>query len=273
MKSGRVRRLTSADSDEILRIVDLEGLDAVTLARELAAEDDYCWVGLDTPADGLCAVHRSMRWGDYLLLKGVFVDVPARGSGAALELAFALRDIARRRGYAGVVAWVEPHKPEAGLARMMRLQVTGPLIHRFEVPVPDGGPPVVAPSAGHGTLALDLPDPERSARLVDDLLNGGSPMVVRWVLDRHRLVLSGFPPRSVADLHVVTSAAGPLARAKGALFLELPLPAADITAALSLAKVKARRISRTPVRLGRLDFSTGHVGTIRDGRQNANDAA
>ncbi|MGX1853063.1 hypothetical protein [Streptomyces sp. NPDC055299] len=274
MKKGRVRRLRLVDADEILRIVDLEGLDAATLVRELAAEDDYLWMGLDTTAGGLGAVHRSMKWGDYLLLKGVFVEESMRGSGAALELAFALRDAARGNRFAGLAAWVEPHKPEAGLARMLRLRATGPLIHRFEVPVPDDGPSVALSDDGNGLLALDLPEPVGSAPLVDDLLSGGSPATVRWVIDRHRLVLSGFPPRSVADLHVLTSAAGPLARARGAGFLEFPVPAADLAAALSLAAVKARRLSRTPVRLGRLDFGAGHAGTDYDGRrQDANDAA
>lgn len=74
MKTGRVRRLTMSDTDDILRIVELEELNTVALTRELTAGDDYLWVGLDSPAGGLGAVHRSMRWGNHLLLKGVFVD-------------------------------------------------------------------------------------------------------------------------------------------------------------------------------------------------------
>lgn len=274
MKSGRVRRLALADADEVLRIVDLEGFDATTLVQELESEDDYLWMGLESTNGGLGAVHRSMRWGNHLLLKGVFVEQSMRGSGAALELAFALRDAARCNAYAGIAAWVEPHKPEGGLARMLRLQATGPFVHRFEVFLPGDGSAKAASGVGSGTLSLSLPDLERSAPLVADMLSGASPAAVRWVLDRHRLVLSGFPLCSVADLHVLTSAAGPVARARGAGSLEFPVPAADLSAALSLASVKARRLSRTPVLLGRLDFSANRADTARGGRrQDANDAA
>ncbi|MER8084362.1 hypothetical protein ACIO6T_19595 [Streptomyces sp. NPDC087532] len=274
MKTGRVRRLTTSDTDEILRIVELEELDTVALTRELAAGDDYLWMGLDSPAGGLGAIHRSMRWGDHLLLKGVFVDEPLRGSGAALELAFALRDAARNGGYAGLAAWVEPHKPEAGLAHMLRLRATGPMIHRFDVPVLGDGLAVATPAHSTGRLAMDLPDSVRPAPLVGDLLSGDSLTAVCWVLDRHRLVLSGFPPHSVSDLHLVISAAGPLARSQGASFVEFPIPAADMTAAFTLAALKARRLSRTPVRLGRLDFDTGRRATDRQARREAaHDAA
>ncbi|WEB42136.1 hypothetical protein MOV08_24690 [Streptomyces yunnanensis] len=273
MTTDRVRRLTPADTDEILRIIDLEELDAKTLARELAAGDDYLWLGLDTAEGRLGAVHRSMKWGELLLLKGVFVAESARGSGAALELAFALRDAARRGGYAGLAVWVEPHKPEAGLARMLRLRETGPLIHRFEVSVPADGPPISGPvpDAASGTLLPGSPEhgAYALAPLVVDLLSGGAPATVHWVLDRHRLVLSGFPLPSVVDLHRLITDVGPLAKAKGAAFIEFPVPAADIPSALSLAAIKARRLSRTPVRLGRLDF-----GTDRDaGRRDTDEAA
>ncbi|MFB7076431.1 hypothetical protein [Streptomyces sp. NPDC056308] len=267
MKTGRVRRLTLADADDILRIVKLEGLDSTTLARELVRADDYLWMGLDSPAGGLGAVHRSMRWGEYLLLKGVFVDEPLRGSGAALELAFALRDTARHGQYAGLVAWIEPHKPEAGLAHMLRLRATGPVIHRFDAPVPEDVPAVAVPAHSTGALTVDLPDSQRPTPLVDDLLSADSPKAVRWVLDRHRLVLSGFPPCSVSDLHLVLSTAGPLARAQGAGFVEFPVPASDLSAAFTLVALKARRLSRTPVRLGRLDFDTRHHATDRGGRR------
>jgi hypothetical protein len=269
METGQTRRLTPEDVDGILRIVTLEGLDAPTLTRELAGGGDYLWVGVDSPAGGLGAVHRSMKWGDYLLLKGVFVDTPLRGSGAALELAFALREAARNGGYAGLSAWVEPHKPEAALARMLRLRPTGPLVHRFEVPVPDDAASTLAPVRDCGLITMDLPEPTTLAPLVNDLLTDGSPMTVHWVHDRHRLVLSGFPPRTISDLDLVLSAMGPVARAMGARCLEFPVPAADLSAAFFLASVKARRLSRTPVRLGRLDFGALRQGTDRDGRRQA----
>lgn len=297
MTTGRVRRLTPADAEEILRIVTLEGLDPAVLERELT-DDDYLWMGLASPTGGLGAVHRAMRWGSRLLLKGVFVDASARGSGAALELGFAMRDHARDSGYAGVAAWVEPHKPEAGLARMLRLRTSGPLLHRFEIAVPDGDRPSHVPlsagraGAGPGqpggstvvrnrVLALPgrAPGPPLVADVVaDDEEHGPAHRAAgaehgpahraagaHWVLDRHRLVLSGFPGHSVADLGELVSAAAPLARAQGARFLEFPMPAADLSAALCLAAAKARRLSRTPVRLGLLRFTPDTVteGTAR----------
>ncbi|MGQ4487588.1 hypothetical protein ACN6LM_004795 [Streptomyces sp. SAS_281] len=269
METGRVRRLTPEDIDDILQIVELEGMDAPTLLRELVSEGDYLWMGLDLPAGGLGAVHRSMRWGNHLLLKGVFVDEPLRGSGAALELAFALRDAARNDGYAGIAAWVEPNKPEAALAHMLRLQSTGTLMHRFEIPAPNDGPCAIAPLASCGLITVELPEPAVPTPLVEDLLNNGLPAAVHWVHDRHRLVLSGFPPHSIGQLDLVLSAAGPVAQAKGTHWVEFPVPAADLPAAFSLAALKARRIGRTPVRLGRLDFGATHHAADRGARRNA----
>lgn len=275
MSSGRVRRLTPANTDEILGLVNLAALNRSTLVRELTAEDDYLWMGLVTPTEGLYAVHRSMRWGRHLLLKGIFVHEPSRGSGAALELAFALRDSARNAGYAGIVAWVEPHQREAGLARLLRLRQTGPLLHRFEIPLWDGdGQDSSVGDATHclansDTIVVDVPGKKQATPMLDDLLSVAEdprrppaygPVTVHWVLDRRRLVLSSFPYHSIADLPELTSAMKTLARAQGASALEIPLPAADISAALSLASIKARRLSRTPVRIGRLDFAAASSG-------------
>jgi GNAT superfamily N-acetyltransferase len=259
VQAGPVRRLTADDTEGVLRIVDLEELDSANLARELACPDDYMWMGVDLPEGRLGAVHRSMRWGDHLLLKGVFVDEPLRGSGAALQLAFALRDTARAEGYEGLAAWVEPHKPEAALAHMLRLRSTGPLVHRFDVPLPADGPYAVAATArSNGRLVME---PVTSAPpLVADLLTGDAPGSVRWVHDRHRLVLSGFPAASVTDLGQVLAAAAPLAKAVGTRRVELPVPAADLSAAFFLASLKAHRLSRTPVRLGRADFGSTRRG-------------
>ncbi|TXS36990.1 hypothetical protein [Streptomyces sp. OR43] len=263
MTTGRVRRLTPADADEILRIVTLEGLDPTVLTRELTG-DDYLWMGLASPTGGLGAVHRAMRWGSRLLLKGVFVDASVRGSGAALELGFAMRDHARDSGYAGVAAWVEPHKPEAALARMLRLRTSGPLLHRFEIAVPDSAAHVPLPA--HRDRVLTLPGRAPATPLVADVVAdddehgpGHRSAGAHWVLDRHRLVLSGFPGHSVADLGELVAAAAPTARARGARFLEFPMPAADLSAALCLAAAKARRLSRTPVRLGLLRFAPDTV--------------
>ncbi|MFJ9038973.1 hypothetical protein ACIRF8_20550 [Streptomyces sp. NPDC102406] len=263
VQAGPVRRLTADDAEGVLRIVDLEELDSAALTRELARPDDYLWMGVDLPDGRLGAVHRSMRWGDHLLLKGVFVDEPLRGSGAALQLAFALRDTARAEGYAGLAAWVEPHKPEAALAHMLRLRSAGPLVHRFDIPLPPDLPSD-GPYAGGATAPSNgrlVVEPATSAPpLIADLLTGDACASVRWVHDRHRLVLSGFPAASVSDLGQVLLAAAPPAKAAGARRVELPVPAADLPAAFFLASLKAHRLSRTPVRLGRTDFRATRRG-------------
>lgn len=272
MTTGTVRRLTPADTDQVLALASFDGLSPSRLAAELAAEDDYWWVGLATSTGRLCAVHRSMRWGRHLLLKGVLVDGSSRGSGAVLQLAFALRDAARRQGYAGVAAWVEPHEPEAALARMLRLRQTGPLVHLFEVPIPvdEGGARAPGPA-----LAVGSPDNRGTivvrttgqlpmvANLLGPVDPAGEPtaataadeVTAYWVVDGRRLVLSACPCADVTQVAELVAMIGPTARERGATALEIPLPAVDVLAALYLAGTGVRRLSRTPARLGRLDFA------------------
>lgn len=278
-----VRQLTPADAAEIFHLVTFNGLTLPRLVTELAAGDDYRWVGLATSAGDLCAVHRSMRWGRHLMLKGVFVAESARGSGAALRLAFALRDIARAEGFAGIAAWIERGKPEAGLAHMLRLRETGPALHRFEMPLPwagdgRGAEMVGGASVNAGTvLAMTIGFPPGSW-LVPDLFGiaqcpgaktagrrgnlavNRADTLVNWMVDGRRLVLSCYPASSVAELDRLATAMGEVTGARDADMLEFPLPAGDLWAALSLTRTGARRLSRTPVRLGRRDF--GELQTV-----------
>jgi hypothetical protein len=207
------------------------------------------------------------------------VHTSSRGTGTALELAFALRDLARSAGYAGIVAWVEPHEQEAALARLLRLRQTGPLLHRFEIPLSCGGGQdrsvgdSIPCLTNSGTIAFDGAGSQQAPPMLDDLLSvtedrqhlgDAGPTdrrqphyrrkTVHWVLDRHRLVLSGLPCQSVADLPKLIVAMRTVP-AQSASALEVPVPAADLSAALSLVSIKARRLSRTPVRIGRLDFA------------------
>ncbi|MFI6015589.1 GNAT family N-acetyltransferase [Streptomyces sp. NPDC051243] len=260
--SGLVaRRLRSGETGTALRLCPFEDIDAEVISRELAAEADYCWMGLFAPDGTAAAVHRAMRWHRHLLLKGVFVDASYRGSGAALSAAFAIRDWARQAGYAGTLAWVEPNKPEARLADRLRLRPGGPLLHRYLVPLPSTSnsarPEATVPRPTAGTLAVPLG-------------NGGAPMVqellgvrqehpatgtcLGWVLDRSRLVLGGNPCRSVDDLNTLLAAVEETAVFTGATAVEIPFEAADLHAALSLAGLGARRLSRSPVKLGVLSF-------------------
>jgi hypothetical protein len=278
MGTRTIRRLTPADTDEVLQLAAADGVSSSRAASELAAENDYYWMGLVTPTGRLCAVHRSMRWGRHLLLKGVSVDESARGSEAALQLAFALRDAARNEGYAGVAAWVEPHKPEAGLARMLRLREIGPMVHLFEVPVSaqtsdetdTEGAGSLGSAANTGTITLQVTGPAGSPPMVPNLLGSieapprhedvapaDGEVTVHWVVDGRRLVLSACPCVTITQLPQMVSEIHSMVRASGADVVEVPLPAADLLAALFLTGTKARRLSRTPARLGRLDFAPG----------------
>ncbi|MFE0774897.1 hypothetical protein [Streptomyces sp. NPDC058861] len=264
------RRLHGGDVDAALRLCPFEDVDAGVVHRELAAEGDYCWMGLFTPDGAPAAVHRAMRWHRHLLLKGVFVDDRFRGSGAALGVAFAVRDWAREAGYEGVAAWVEPNRPEARLAARLRLRPAGPLLHRYLVRLPHGsgaGRPTGTPPRASGTLVV--PGGDETAPLVRELLGvpRSSPAGVRlaWVLDRSRLVLSGNPCRSTGDLDGLLAAVGDTAASAGATAVEVVVEAADIPAALAMAGRGARRLSRSPVALGTLSFAGAESpgGSIR----------
>ena len=250
-----IRRMTTSDADAIRR---LSTMAESTLLSELATTDDYCWVGAVEPGRGVVALHRGMRWGDHLLLKGVLVDEAARGGATALELAFALRDLARESGFVGVAAWVETGRREAALARLLRLRSAGPHLHRYEMEI---GPPVSAPQPRRtsGTLEGTAAD---ASPMVHDLVGCAAPARlgdVAWIADQHRMVLSGFPGRSVTDHPAVLRAAAAQGRPAHVSAVEFPLPAADLAASLTMAGAKARRLSRTPVRVGRLDFARAHA--------------
>ncbi|HEY3465623.1 MAG TPA: hypothetical protein VGL47_10860 [Amycolatopsis sp.] len=251
-----MRRLTPDDTDEIYELITFDGLSAARLAAELAAGDDYHWVGLVDPAGRLRGVHRSLRWGSHLMLKGVFVEKSVRGSGAVLRLAFALRELARDAGCAGIAAWIEPSKPEAALARVLRLRAEGSLLHRFEVRfADDGGRGAGAGSPRNsGVLTRQAVGAAPGAPLVGDLLrtDGAGGIVAHWVIDGRRAVLSGCPVWTVGLLDRVVSAVRDQVGDVDAV--EFPLPAGDLAAALVLTGTGARRLSRTPIRLGRCDF-------------------
>ncbi|MFD6983730.1 GNAT family N-acetyltransferase [Streptomyces sp. NPDC059956] len=279
------RRLQAGEVDTALRLCPFEDVDADVIRRELAAGADYCWMGLFTPDGKPAAVHRAMRWGRHLLLKGVFVDEEFRGSGAALAVAFAIRDWAREAGYEGVAAWVEPNKPEARLGTRLRLRPVGPRLHRYLVELPYGSGterPAGTPQRTSGTPPRTSGTPPRSsgtpprtsgtlvvpggsgaAPMVPELLGvAGSPSAstpsagtrLAWVLDRSRLVLSGNPCRSTGDLDGFLAALEDTAVSVGATAAEVVLEAADIMAALAMAGLGARRLSRSPVTLGMVSF-------------------
>lgn len=269
MTGTSIRPLVPADAEDLARLVTFKELTLSVISRELAAPADYRWLGVVTRSGELCAAHRAMRWGSHLLLKGVFVRDSDRGSSAALDLAFALRDFACDAGYAGIAAWVEPHRPESWLARLLRMHERDPLLHRFEIPVTPG-PGATRADGLELSFATDtrLISVMSSRPMLDDFFGSGlrsyepqtdparerRQVSVRWAVDGSRLVLSGCPCSGATDLPQLAVALAPLSAAYGATAIEIPMPAADLAAALFLSSIKARRLSRTPVRVGRFDF-------------------
>ncbi|WP_026411068.1 hypothetical protein [Actinomadura oligospora] len=260
MSAATIRRLTPDDVEEILRMDVFSGLSGARLAAETAAGDDYLWLGMAGSSGRLFAAHRGMRWGRHLLLKGVFVEEAERGSGAAPQLAFALRSEARAHGFAGIAAWVEPHMAEAALAGILRLRQTGPYLHRYEIPLHGPRDAAGGRPANAGTIAMGPAGEASFAPGVEDLFAWGETyangeQVTHWVMDGPRFVLSACPSPATTELPRLTAHVSPLARAQGAQTLEVPVQATDLVAALSLTNTGARRLSRTPVRLGRFDFA------------------
>ncbi|WP_280362528.1 hypothetical protein [Nocardia wallacei] len=269
MSTVLVRRLRPSDAPSITRLIGAAAYGPRTLARELASGTDYLWMGTVDQDGTLCAVHRAMRWGNHLLLKGIVVREDRRGGGTALELVFGLREEARVAGFAGLVAWAEPHQPESVLARRLRLRIAGPLLHRFEVPAAaatEPEPEDAPPPPDSGSIGFESDSPRTAHPLLPCVLDTDvQPLrqrdqsILHWVADRHRLVVSGYPYASVADLPEFVRAVETVTRARRLRSIEIPLPAADLATALALTRTGARRLSRTPVRVARLDFDVARV--------------
>ncbi|RQR40631.1 hypothetical protein [Burkholderia sp. Bp9142] len=243
------RAMTPADATWLTKN-ELLWLAPPALTTELAAPDFYTWMGLFF-GDELIALHRGMRWGSWLLFKGLIVAPAYRGSPAGIQLAIALREYARSIGYAGVIVWVEPGKPERGIAAMLRMKRHGPLVHRFEFPLP-----CAAECLARGFVtpiyANRISIRRRGRPMVPNLVasshDGGS--VFYWVSDDGRLVLSGNPCGSVEDLPDLISEVVPIAQSVGATAIEFPILAHDVEAMIAFVSKGARRLSRTPVYLG-----------------------
>jgi hypothetical protein len=273
-----LRALTTADAPDLLRLAELPGLDVSILAAELAPDSAYRWIGMTGPAGELLAAHRSMFWGDYLLLKGLFADASARGTGAALRLAFELREVARREGRRGIVAWVPPKSPATLVAQRLRLRPAGPWVHRYEFPVPlqeASQAPAAAGTFGAVTATtgsvMVRAEGTAASWIVPNLLHapeaearggtsGSHDRSVHWVVDRTRLSLSGLPCSRLEHLPRLLEELAPLARQlRRVSSVEIPVPAADISCVLWMLAHNARRVTSTPARLGRRDFACKEI--------------
>ena len=243
------RSLCTGDIDSLARFLSGNRLPRETLCRELDQEDIYVWMGLFDRIDGeLIAVHRGMDFGGVLLLKGVTVASNRKGSTAALQVALAITENARKSGRKGVAVWVEPSKPERHLAARLRIPATGPLVHRYQLPIggigAESNRPTDLRSSGMFSLRLGE-DP-----LVPNLLPSEAFDRINWVLDNQRLLLSTNPCNHASQLPELLRTLAPLAQSVGARALEIHFPASDLISAVAVLSNGAKRLSRTPVRLG-----------------------
>lgn len=271
--------LGPADAEAVGALVTGRRFTQAVLAAELSDADRYVWFGARDRRGDLVAAHRALWWGDYLFLKGVFVDVRERGGAAALRLALGLRDLARREGSRGIAAWVSDASPaQRALAARLRLDRTGAPLHLFAVAVPPCGGEsadgeaggAVSPGRRSHREISDGPVEEilarRNAAVGGDalvpglLLAPGSPPVPRRsparhsLPDRDRLLLGGLPCRTFADVPTLLEEVSPRAAATGLRAIEVPVPAAALPLVLWLTGRKATRLSAGPVFVGRLDF-------------------
>ncbi|ALT79268.1 hypothetical protein AT984_20790 [Paucibacter sp. KCTC 42545] len=219
----------------------------------MAQPDTYIWIGLlEDGRQALSGVHRGMKIGGFLLLKGVTIDRRLTGTTAALRLAQAISQTARHRGWTGVSVWVEPAKRERFLAARLQIRAAGTRVHRYHISLKNCAAELAdapgAPLSGTLEIALGTAQP-----LVGSLL----PLPEHcygWVCDGRRIVLAGNPCVTLDDLPTLKDRLAPVARRIGATALELQVPAADFAASLSLLAIGAKRLSRTPVQLGHRRF-------------------
>ncbi|MEV4893007.1 hypothetical protein AB0K48_26855, partial [Nonomuraea sp. NPDC055795] len=234
LRDLHARPLVAGEAGAVLNLCSFDDVDASVVERELSAGSLYCWMGLYTPDGTPAALHRGLRWHRHLLLKGLFVADRFRESGVGLRAAFAIRAWARQQDLAGILAWIEHGRPESHLAQRLRLRPSSPLLHRYLLPLPcpPGGAARAVPATGVVTVPGD------GAPMVKELLGleQDDPGSTRlgWALDRTRLLLSGNPCATVADLPVLVEAAATPAAATGATGIEVLFEAADLHAAFQL---------------------------------------
>lgn len=248
---GTIRSLAAADLGELQRFFGANSRPEAVLARELVRRDVYLWMGLFGGDGHLVATHRAMTLGGVLLLKGLSVARAHRGTTAALRLALSMVEAARSMGCSGLAVWIEPSKPERYLASRLGIEGSGPLVHRYLLPLPNKQSDDAEDSATE--LAGSLQTGSDVHAFVPDLLGGPSGNV-SWVIDGRRMVLSGNPCRSTAELPRLLEHVRPMADRAGAEGVEIHLPAAELTAAFSLLASGLTRLSRTPVLMGIRSF-------------------
>lgn len=264
-RDASIAELEPADAADLLLLVGERRFTPAGLARELADRHRYRWVGIRQPDGLLAAAHRALSWGDYLFLKGVFVDPTARGSDFSLRLAIELRRIARQEDRRGIAAWIsQSSQAQVVLARRLRLAEVGPTLHLYALPFPPPASalldPMPDPIARADEILLSYQNAAAERALVPDLLSQPAARrclgsaAIRSLPDRDHLLLSGLPCASPDEVTALLGDLATVAQRLSLSAMELPAPASEILLSLWLAGRKAQRLSWRPVRLGRSDF-------------------
>lgn len=253
------RRLDARDAGALEALAPFPA-DGLRPCYELTIPRNYVWWGVFS-GTRLIAAHRGLRWGDSLMLKGLYVAKEYLGTSAGLQAAFAVRDFARSEGYCSAVAWVELAKPERHIATRLRLALNGPALHRLAFPVFDHDPEMSpqVPAEQNlicGTLSVGMTE----SPLVENMLapSGSGASEFAYVLDQNRIVLSGNPCREASDIPLLLEKVEPVARLLQVGTLEIPVPASDIARLFAFAACGGQRLSRTPVMLGQHVFGRGN---------------
>lgn len=259
MLTTTVRSLSPADLGGLQTLFGSNCPDHRVLGRELHRVDVYLWMGL-FDGTALVAAHRAMLLGSRLLLKGVSVASSHRGTTAAWRLALAMKEAAAARGMAGLAAWIEPRQPERFLAVRLGIKESGPMVHRFQIPLPSVDEDLAI--AASPPLAGELQVSHGTEPMVSDLL-GRSAGSLNWVIDGRRIVLSGNPCAGTEELLNLLSTLRPMAIQAGAHAAEIALPASDLSAAFSILATGVGRLSRVPVRMGLLSLPKAEAALRR----------
>ena len=244
MCTTMVDRRLGPESVEAIKGLGLDLEKRYDLCAELGASHAI-WLGL-WDQEQLLAVHRAIQFGPYLHLKGLFVAARHRGGPAGLLVARATLAYALGCGSEGVLAWIEPSKPDRALAERLRISPQGPLVHRFGLVVPNVRDRQI-PLQGTGVLS------SKGMSLETNLLGRHE---ILWTMDRDRLILSAAP---VGDPNHLLALVGDLAYKMGARQIEFPIVVADLGALITTHAAGARRLSRATVFLGCTFFRKGEA--------------
>lgn len=195
--------------------------------------EDFLWAVL-VEGDTVVAAHRALVGHGRLYLRGVF-SFRETGFATAYTLARYLLGEAHMRGISRSHVWVETTGRERRIAELLGATTSSTPLHRYRIPV--------EPRTTGGFDGVSGTIERQGAPRLD------------WLVDRSTTVLFGPPdadglPGRVPFAETIDL---PWAELVATPFVELPVPAIQITSVLELLSRGAKRMSRCTVRHGAID--------------------